>query len=201
MVVTATVLNLLVSSCTNSNIKNNDCTKFDNEFYSSEDLSQYDFTMIEMLNQDLSKFGAYSIKGNKTESYQLMYCSSFKKGKLIRIESSNKGATISVKCLENKEAGYYCTEGDIKIDSSQWITFQSMIYEFNYWTENQVEINNGYFDGYSYILEGNRPQAEKCGKKNYNVIIRANPEHDKIAALCEEIITFEEVRRLEKELN
>ncbi|HMS67603.1 MAG TPA: hypothetical protein PKD18_05685, partial [Saprospiraceae bacterium] len=73
-----------------------------------------------------------SIKGNENESYQMMFYSSHNYGKLIKIESSGDGAIISVKCIEHVEAGYYCAEGDLKIDSSDWKTFQSMIYEFNY---------------------------------------------------------------------
>jgi len=124
-----------------------------------------------------------------------MYYSSHNLGKLIKIESTNNGATISVKCKEHIEAGYYCLEGDLQIDKAEWETFKSMISEFNYWTENQIEINTGYLDGSGYLLKGKRPQAEKCGKKKYKIVIRGNPEYDKVAALCEEIIIFEDIMR------
>ena len=189
------ILSLLVLSCSNGKTKNTECSKFSDEIYPKEDLEQYDFNVNEMLDYYLSKFEGSSIKGSKNQSYQMMFYSSHNYGKLIKIESSGAGAIIYVKCIEHIEAGYYCTEGDLKIDSSDWKTFQSMIYEFNYWTENQIEINTDYLDGSGFLLEGNRPEATNCGKKNYNLTIRGNPEYDKIAALCEEIIVFEDMMR------
>lgn len=186
---------LLISSCTNGKVRNTECSKFSDEIYPKEDLEKYDFDLDEQLEYYLSKFEGSSIKGSENEAYQMIFYSTHNYGKLIKIENSGTGAIISVKCIELIEAGYYCAEGDLKIDSSDWNTFQSMIYEFNYWTENQIEINTGYLDGSGFLLEGNRPEATKCGKKNYNLAVRGNPEYDKIAALCEEIIVFEDMMR------
>jgi len=188
-----TLLVLFISTCSNESRKNNGCSKFSNEVYLTEDLEKYDFDLTEMLEYYLKKFDGVSIKEDKIESYQLMHYSTHNYGRLIKIERNTKGAKMTVKCIENLEAGYYCTEAEILIDISDWHTLQSMIYEFNYWTENQIEINTGYLDGYAYFLEGKRPQAKECGKKHYNFAVRINPEYDKIAALCKEIISFEEM--------
>ena len=71
-----------------------------------------------------------------------------------------------------------------------------MIYEFNFWTEKQFKPREDVLDGYVYFLEGNRPEAKTCNKRTYQFIVRGSPQFDKIGALGDYIIQFEELLAL-----
>lgn len=85
-----------------------------------------------------------------------------------------------------------CKEYKIRIDSAEWNELERMIDEFNFWTEENFKVNKDVLDGSAYILEGNRPQAKKCGKKTYKLVARGSPRFDKIGALCGYILDYEE---------
>jgi hypothetical protein len=44
----------------------------------------------------------------------------------------------------------------------------------------------------AFECQGNRPEAEKCNKKTYKLVGRGSPRYDKIAALCESILEYED---------
>ena len=68
-----------------------------------------------------------------------------------------------------------------------------MIYDFNFWTTvPQFKTTEGVLDGYEYLLEGKRPEAENCGKRTYRFIGRGSPIRDKIGALCDYIMEYED---------
>ena len=64
--------------------------------------------------------------------------------------------------------------------------------EFNFWTEKEFKVNTDVLDGYAYFLEGNRPEAEKCNKKTYKLVALGSPRYDKIGALCDYILEYED---------
>jgi len=189
---------MILSSCSNSNQDSSICQKFQNETYLQNETNDASSEIMETYRYYLSKFGDSSIKGLESEAYQMMYYSSHKIGKFLKFEKTSNGVKISAKCINETDLDFYCEEGETILDIKSWDTFIKMIYEFNYWTENRIEVNSGYLDSSFFILEGNRPEAKLCGKLDYNLVVRANPEYDKIESLCNEIMRFEEMNKQEK---
>jgi hypothetical protein len=74
-----------------------------------------------------------------------------------------------------------------------------MIYEFDFWTEEDIRANRDALDGWVCVLEGNRPRAKECHKKVYKLITRGSIRYDKVGALCEYIFEYEETLRFKYE--
>lgn len=171
--------------------KNRDCLRFANEIYqevSDTSLAKGAFDYQKYL---LEKFCEESVKGLNYEAYHLQFYSSHGYGKSVRFERKNGVCSIAVKCITKEEWYPDCKEYKIRIDSAEWNELERMIDEFNFWTEEDFKVNKDVLDGYAYILEGNRPKAEKCGKKAYKLVARGSPRFDKIGALCGYILDYE----------
>ncbi len=168
-----------------------DCSKFANEIYqevSDTTLAKEAFEFQEYL---LEKFGEKSVKGINYEAYHLQFYSSFGYGKSVKFVNKNGVYSIAVKCVTKEGLYPDCKEYAIRIDKEEWNELERMIYEFNFWTEEDFKTNKDVLDGYAYILEGNRPQAKKCNKKTYKLVGRGSPRYDKIGALCGYILDYE----------
>ena len=193
--ITVILISFLLYSCDRNQSGSIDCSFFANEVYLTENFAELGIDINETREFYLSQFDASSIKGHESEAYQMVFYSTHRFGRVIKIEKTPEGALLSSKCLEHPEAGYYCFDGQLELDSSAWHTFHQMIYEFNYWTEPQVKYSPPALDGYGFVLEGVRPSAHLCKKKSYNIVIRGSALYDKIAALCGEIMNFEDNHR------
>jgi len=183
---------IFLISCQEKSDKTADCTKYENEIYLKwnidSNLVKGAFEYQEYL---LEKFGENSVKDLNHEAYHLQYYSSHGFGKLIKVEKKLDGYSISVKCSGKKDLNPECKEYQIGIKKEEWEEFENLIYEFNFWTAEDFREARKVLDGDSFLLEGNRPEAEKCNKKNYKLIARGSPRFDKMGALCEYIFEYE----------
>lgn len=180
-------------SCQDKYIENEDCFKFINEIY-EKDIT--DTILIKEAfdshNNLLEKFEESSIKGLNYEAYNFQFYSSHGYGKLVKFENKNNTFSITVKCETKNDWLPECKEYKIKIEEEEWNELEKMIYEFDFWTTENFRANKNVLDGYVYFLEGNRPKAQKCNKKKYRLVGRGSPSYDKIGALCESILGYED---------
>ena len=184
-------ISIFLFRCQGNVQENKDCSKFANEIYqevSDTSLAKEAFEFQEYL---LEKFGEKSVKGINYEAYHLQFYSSFGYGKSVKFVNKNGVYSIAVKCVTKEGLYPDCKEYAIRIDKEEWNELERMIYEFNFWTEEDFKTNKDVLDGYAYILEGNRPQAKKCNKKTYKLVGRGSPIYDKIGALCDYILGYE----------
>jgi hypothetical protein len=140
----------------------------------------------------LRRFNVNPIKGQKQTVYQLLYYSSHGFGHSIKFEKKDSSYFLTSKCFFKGDSTADCKSFYLEISKSEWDDFEKIIYEFNFWTENQLEGNKGVLDGFVYFLEGVRPEAEKCGKRTYQFIGRGSPRYDKIGELCRCIFEYKE---------
>ncbi|WP_421799539.1 hypothetical protein [Haliscomenobacter sp.] len=184
-------ISIILFRCQGNVQKNKDCSKFENEIYqevSDTSLAKEAFDFQKYL---LEKFGEKSVKGINYGAYHLQFYSSFGYGKSVKFVNKNGVYSIAVKCITKEELYPDCKEYAIRIDKEEWNELERMIYEFNFWTEEDFKTSKDVLDGYAYILEGNRPEAKKCNKKIYKLVGRGSPKYDKIGALCDYILGYE----------
>ncbi len=171
-----------------------ECSKFLAEEYLDE---QVDTTMTksapEYRDTLLKWLGETPIKGLNCSAYHLLFYSSHGFGQSIKFVKKNSGCFLRVKCVTKEGWDSNCKEYQIKITNEEWNQFEEMIYDFNFWTTvPQFKTTEGVLDGYVYLLEGKRPEAENCGKRTYRFIGRGSPIRDKIGALCDYIMEYED---------
>ncbi len=185
-------ITLVLFGCQTNAQNNKDCAGIENEVYKEEvtDLSEKD--ALGYQKTLLERFGETSVKGLSNEAYQLQFYSINGFGKSVKFEETNGGCSISVKCMFKEVQRPDCKEYKIDIEKKEWNKLKGMIYEFNFWTEENFRMNNNVLDGFVFLLEGNRPDAEKCGKKTYKLVVRGSPEYNKIGALCDYILDYED---------
>ncbi len=176
-----------------TNVQNDkNCAEIENEIYKETATDSLEKDALAYQKTLLDRFGETSIKGLSYEAYQLQFYSTHGFGKSIKIEKTNSGCSFSVKCTTKVESRPDCKEYKIDIEKEEWNKLEGMIYEFNFWTEESFKLNNDVLDGFVFLLEGNRPDAEKCDKKTYKLVVRGSPEYDKIGALCDYILDYED---------
>lgn len=185
-------ISIFLFRCQGKVRENRDCSKFANEIYkevSDTSLAKEAFGYQKYL---LEKFDEQSVKGLNYEAYHLQFYSSHGYGKSVKFENKNSVYSIAVKCITQGDWLPDCREYKIGIDREEWNELERMIYEFNFWTEEDFKTNKDVLDGYVYILAGNRPEAKKCNKKAYKLVGRSSPGYDKIGALCGYILDYED---------
>lgn len=170
-----------------------ECSKYLNEKYAEETT---DTAMVkeafEFQQILLERFRESSVKEMSHEAYQLQFHSSHGYGKSMKFEKKNDKYSLSVKCITKEDWYPDCKEYQISIEKEEWNELEKMIYEFNFWTEENFRKGGDVLDGYAFLLEGNRPEAAKCNKKTYKLIARGSPRYDKMGALCEYILEYED---------
>ena len=184
---------IFLFSCQENVQEDKDCSKYLAEIYKEV---VFDTSIVRgVLDYQkilLERFGESSVKGLNSEAYHLQFYSSMGYGKSVKFENKNGIYSIAVKCRTKEDCCPDYKEYEIGIDREEWDELEKMIYEFNFWTEADFkEDKREVLDGYVYLLEGNRPQAEKCNKKTYKLIARGSPIYDKIGALCDYILDYE----------
>lgn len=186
------LISILIIGCQSKSQEKEGCSKYVNENNLEQttdtSLIKEAFEYQEIL---LERFGESSVKGLKHEAYHLQFYSSHGYGKSVKFERKVGACTINVKCISMKDWFKNCKEYQIRIDEDEWNELEKMIYEFNFWTAEDFRTNKGALDGYAFLLEGNRPTAEKCNKKSYKLVGRGSPRYDKMEALCENILKYE----------
>lgn len=122
----------------------------------------------------------------------MMYYSSHSFGTSIKIEKKESTCYLKVKCFSRNDWNPQCDGGyETQLTEEEWMEFEGMIYEFDFWTADQLNEKSEGLDGCAYLIEGIRPDAESCGKRTYRLLGRSSPRFDKIGALCDNIISYE----------
>lgn len=187
------LFSIFVISCQSKSEEKVECLKYSNEEYLEvtvdTSMIREAFEYQEIL---LERFRENSVKELNYEAYHLQFYSSHGYGQSVKFERKVEGCLISVKCKSKKEWFEECKEYQVKIDEEEWEEFEKMIYEFNFWTAEDFRTNRDVLDGYAFFLEGNRPEAKKCNKKPYKLVGRGSPRYDKMEALCENILAYED---------
>ena len=187
---------ILLCSCKNTVQEIENCSKYEDEKYFKTKID--DSLVKEALEYHkilLNRFDESSVKEINHEAYHLQFYSSHGYGQSVKFEKKNNNFSITVKCKSKVEWAEDwakdCKEYKIRIEENAWNEIEKMIYEFDFWTEEEFREGNDALDGYGFFIEGNRPEAKKCNKKSYNIIGRSSPRYDKMEALFNNIREFE----------
>mgnify|MGYP000707237000 CR=1 FL=1 len=187
---------IIILGCQDRNTRNLDCAKFENENYIKNELASTEIEELFTYKENfLIRFNDTSIQNLPYESYHLFYYSSFSHGKTIKLEKRNDGfIKLSVTCYDKykSESNFECKKYHMGIIEEEWKVFENMIYDYNFWTEKDIIKTKEVLDGYGFILEGIRPEAEKCNKRTHHILFRGSPEYDKIGTLCYYLMDYEE---------
>lgn len=176
-------------SCKNSN----ECEKYSDEVYPEINSNLPDSTRFQVMSY-LSKINEPNIHESKFEAYRLStnYALSNTSNSFL----FRKNDSIIEMIFKEFEYDYSAEkmkvnkETKILLSDSDWEHVQYLIYKFNFWTEKEFESIDA-TDGYSYVLEGFRPQAKFCSKKTSKIILRINSRsNDNIIWLCDELISL-----------
>ncbi len=187
------LMSILTIGCQSKSQEKEGCSKYVNEIYVEQTTdTSLKKQACEYQKFLLERFGESSVKGLNHEAYHLQFFSSHGYGKSVKFERKAGACTISVKCISKKEWLEDCKEYQIRIDEDEWNELEKMIYEFNFWTAEDFRVNKDVLDGYAFLLEGNRPAAKKCNKKSYKLVGRGSPRYDKMEALCDNILAYED---------
>lgn len=118
--------------------------------------------------------------------YHLILYTAFREGTAIKFIKKNGVHFMYVKTLRHDSAVKlnYST----KIDREEWDQLENMVDDFNFWTEQQFKYRE-VLDGYVFYLEGNRFSDNR---KLHRIIGRGSPQYDKIGALCNYILDYQE---------
>ena len=139
----------------------------------------------------LNRFEDTTIQNVKHEAYKLQFYSSHGYGRSITFEKK-QGYVLTSKCASRKDHFTDCVHFSISINKHEWDEFIGLIYEYDYWTEEQFRGNSMVLDGFVYLLEGNRPNAAQLQKKTYRLVGRSSPNsEDKIGVLCQQIWEYQ----------
>ncbi len=175
----------------NSSLDNN---RFLNEIYLNE---KFDTSLLKQAinyrDTLLKRFNIKAIDKNSINTtYHLMFYSSMRFGQSIKLEKRDTFYYIESICKIEDSINNKCNNISMKISYKEWQTFENMIYEYNFWTENQFEKNENVLDGFVFIIEGVRPEAKLYNKRTYQFIGRSSTLYDKITDLCDNIISYKE---------
>lgn len=169
------------------------CAKYASEVYMNE---QVDTTLLreatEYRDTLLKRFKETSVKRLHHTAYHMMYYSSHGFGASIKFEKNESSCYLKVKCLSTNDWKPECDRSyEMQITEEEWMEFEAMIDEFDFWTAKQLNEKREVLDSYAFIIEGVRPDAGICGKRTYRLLGRSSPRFDKIGDLCEHIIDYE----------
>jgi len=170
------------------------CEKFINENYDEHNSNLPDSICLQ-IESYLTNLKEPSIQNSKFESYRLLtsYSLSNRYNSFLFQKNDSISELIFKEYEYDSETKKYEIIEDNKkiLSESDWEHLQYLIYKFKFWTKKELKIREGVTDGYSYILEGYRPQAEICSKKTSKVLLRVNsPDIDNIIWLCDDLISI-----------
>lgn len=181
---------MLTVSCNQSK----SCEKFIDENYDKHNSNLPD-SVRSQIESYLINLEEPSIHNSKFETYRLLTSyalsnryNSFlfqKKGSISELTFKEHEYDPKTKTFETIE------ETRKLLSESEWAHLQYLIYKFEFWTEKEMKIREGVTDGYSYVLEGCRPQAKLCSKKTNKLLLRVNSaDTDNIKWLCDDLISI-----------
>lgn len=147
---------------------------------SSETLNKAHQVLLQLYNES-------SIANLDYDAYHLMV--NFGYGESIKFEKINQSHFLTYRCLQEK-GDKECKDFKIQISSDEWIELENLIYEFDFWTEENYRITKKVIQRGLYTLEGNRPSAKNCTSRIYNLVGRTSLKYDKIVSLCEYVLNF-----------
>jgi len=119
--------------------------------------------------------------------YHLILYNVFHEGTAVKFIKKGSTHFMTVKTLHpdsTLKLKTYSTE----ISKDEWDMLETMIDNFDFWTEDQFTYNQ-VLDGYYFYLEGNRFSNNA---KLHRVVGRGSPHYDKIGALCNYILEYQE---------
>jgi hypothetical protein len=109
---------------------------------------------------------------------------------LIRIEKKGERCFVTIKKYPDfKSAGPHVLRDSIvkELPLSEWNYIDSQFYRYHFWTAKWYNYHVA-ADGYAVVWEGRRPQANFCGKKTDQMVIRISPGRDDEMGLLDSVI-------------
>ena len=164
----------------------NNCDTYKNEIYQAETTErQFDSTIY---NSHLKRSNEPPMSSLNYDAYRFVHKYSLRDTiYVIRIEKQNSSShLIYKKLLRNREKDSAFTilkERKLEISMTEWADFEQLMYQNDYWTLPKETIKS-VLDGGAWIIEGRRPNVEKCGKRSSHIVVTNYPE-GKLNAIIE----------------
>ncbi len=168
----------------------NNCEQYQNEVYQQETFAyQLDSAGMAGINKYLVKYQEPELGQLKQECYRLIWSNVF--NDTAHVITIGKDLTfIHKKLPKNPDSTRIIAEKiEIKLLKREWRALQQSVYKNKYWTLPR-EIDRYGCDGGTWIIEGRRPDAARCGKRDYHIVSRWSPEEGDFRNLCETIMNI-----------
>ncbi len=160
----------------------NPCDKFKNEIYKEETVeNMLDSTEVIELNSFIKSFEEPAFDQLDHEAYRLIYTYSLSDtAHLIQISKNlSKYYLIHKKLVSHDHLTKVLTVAmEKELSVEEWEKFVAAIYQNGYWMLPKKVPEKPVLDGSLSIIEGRRPAAKACGKRNYHIVVRGYPEEE-----------------------
>ena len=124
-----------------------------------------------------------SLLDAKTETYRFIWSSSFDTTKVNKIEKKYGQYSVTIKTFTSHQDTIGTTR-KFDITEREWNNIINGLVRKGFWTYPTSDNRNG-LDGSTWILEGYKPEKDKCTGMNYQRIKRWSPIDTTFMEMCE----------------
>ncbi|MDB5257782.1 MAG: hypothetical protein JWM14_2477 [Chitinophagaceae bacterium] len=136
----------------------------------------------------IERFNDSIPNGIDSNYYYLIFSSSFGNGTTVKFTRKEDTYFLCVKTLTPNDSINRLTQYTTEIDKREWYQLENMVDEFDFWSATHFKYNR-VLDGDTYFLEGSRISNNM---KLHQLVGRGSPRYDKIGALCDYIMKYQE---------
>jgi hypothetical protein len=136
----------------------------------------------------IERFNDSIPNGIDSNYYYLIFASSFGNGTTVKFTRKGDTYFLYVKTLNPNDSITRLTQYVTEIDKGDWDQLENMVNEFDFWSATHFKYKK-VLDGYTYFLEGSRISNNM---RIHQLVGRGSPEYDKIGALCDYIMDYQE---------
>lgn len=171
-----------------------DCSRCEAEEYAESDTFTLQSPGLLIAKKYYDDLYIPELDKSEYESYRLLYKRQFEDYKCIILTKNSNGCklkSIDFKSVLIEDVRTAVATDSVILDLSitKWNEFENLLYKANYWTLSQPEDNKG-IGGRTYLLEGYRPQALRCNKRTYHLILRWSPDPGPIRDVLDTLISY-----------
>jgi hypothetical protein len=178
-----------------------DCSEYRDEQYTEVDTLTLLHPLLRKMKETYAEIGELDIPVPNDQVYRMYYNHAFGECAYV-IRLSKLANACAIHCtyidwipLDSTWKTIHVEWTDKNMPTSRWTEFENLMTQAHFWTTKQ-DIHRHGLDGYSIILEGYRPQAAACNKRDYHLIFRWSHEELALRQAVDLLLQYAEVEDL-----
>jgi hypothetical protein len=179
------ILSLLIDSCKESTKPCSLSKEVVNDIHRLDSLIKLPEIRQRDKNWMENNYKEPSLLDAQTEVYRFIFSSSFDTTKISRIEKNAGHYSVTTKTFKSHQ-DTIGTTSKFDITESEWNNTVNRLTAYGFWTYPISDNRNG-LDGSTWILEGYKPEKDKCTEMNYHRIGRWSPNDTTFIEMCKMI--------------